>query len=311
MPVALILSILASLSVGWVAGRHYARTRRNHVRSPESATDRTLTVGLPDEWHAFADRNRQFFDRFDNTREVLNALFDREWSSEEPVDRVVFAAGYLAVDDFLEILLVCGNGEAPAAQKLLRPMFERVVTLQYLAKHPEEVDSYLDYYWVTQRKLANAIETTFQPGLLNANDVEEVKQHYDEVKGKYQVTDCEKCGTTRVNVAWTPKDVITMAKDVGMKDFVVPAYYIPMQFTHPSVKAMLGRMTITDDGFTFTPRIDSVNADKVFCAAHALLLHAVAVQVDHFKLDEALWKRVEQDFLATWKRDRVGPPTAP
>ena len=49
-------------------------------------------------------------------------------------------------------------------------------------------------------------------------------------------------------------------------------------------------------------------ADKVFCAAHSLLLHAVAVQVNHFNLDESLWKRVEQDFLAIWKRDNLSLP---
>lgn len=267
--------------------------------------DFSLTIGLPDQWKAFGERNREFFDRLDNLRRVWDAVFNREWSSEYPIDRLVFAAGFLTVDDFLELLLVCGNSEATAAQKLLRPMFERVVTLAYLAKHPEEFDLYFDYYWVSQRKLATAIETTFQSGLLNPEAVNEIEEHYKQVKDKYKVTDCEKCGTTRLNFTWTPKDIISMTHEVGLKDFIVPAYYLPMQFTHPSVQGMLSRMTMQSEHFTFTERLDPTWSDRIFCAAHALMLHALAVQVNHFKLDESLFVSVEKDFCQIWKREKI------
>jgi hypothetical protein len=214
-----------------------------------------LTVGLPDQWRAFGERNRAFLDRFDNLKGILNQVFNRKWSSENPIDRVVFTAGFLTVDDFLELLLVCGNAEA-----------------------------------------------TFKPGLLSAESKKEADENYERVKEKYKVSDCEKCGTTRLNFTWTPKDIITMAKEVGMKDYIVPAYYIPMQFTHPSVKGMLGRLQIDESGFTFKPRSDPEMADRIFSAAHALMLEALAVQINHFKLDEDLWNRAEKDYLDMWKR---------
>ena len=121
------------------------------------------------------------------------------------------------------------------------------------------------------------------------------------------MTDCDKCGTTRLNFTWAPKDIISMAHEVGLKDSIVPAYYIPMQFTHPSVKGMLNRLTMQRDHFTFTERLDPPWADRLFCAAHALLLQAIAVQINHFKLDEGLFTSVEKDFLHIWERDKVTP----
>ena len=44
----------------------------------------------------------------------------------------------------MEIFLLCGNAEAYGAEKVLRPMFERVVTMKYLRAHPDEVDSYMN-----------------------------------------------------------------------------------------------------------------------------------------------------------------------
>lgn len=57
------------------------------------ADDFMLTIGLPDQWRAFGERNRAFFDRYEHLMGVLNRLFNRAWSSEHPIDRFVFAAG--------------------------------------------------------------------------------------------------------------------------------------------------------------------------------------------------------------------------
>lgn len=276
------------------------------VDNPEFA------FGNREQWQPFGERHRMFFERWNsNLRRVVDILFNREWEGDQTIDRYVFTAGSQTVDDFLEILLQCGNGEGTAAQKLLRPMFERVVTLKYLATHADELDLYLDFHWISQRKLVRAIESTFKVGLIDPATVKDIEGRAARVKGKYTVTTCEKCGDTRLNFTWTPKDMISMAKESGLEAFVVPCYYIPMQYTHPSVHALVERITMEGDEFRFRERLRPDTCHRVLCGAHALLLHAVSVQVDHFKFDEDLWKTVERDFMEVWKRDKVEPPSEP
>ena len=59
-----------------------------------------IRFGLPDEWKAFADRQREFLERFHRIRDAMNAAFNREWSSGETVDLIVFFIGRQCVDDF-------------------------------------------------------------------------------------------------------------------------------------------------------------------------------------------------------------------
>ena len=97
-----------------------------------------VQVGSPEQWKAFAKRNKGFVGALEILLSAFDTIFDRQLDEEaELVDRIVFAAGHMAVDDFMEILLLCANAEAHGAEKVLRPMFERVVTMKYLRDHPE------------------------------------------------------------------------------------------------------------------------------------------------------------------------------
>lgn len=55
------------------------------------------------------------------------------------LDGLIFLMTRFAADDFMEILLLCGSAEGYGGEKLLRSMFERVWTLLYLQKYPEEL----------------------------------------------------------------------------------------------------------------------------------------------------------------------------
>ncbi len=62
-----------------------------------------------------------------------------------PVQSAVFFLGHQAADDFFDIVLLAVHGYGMGALKLLRPLYERVVTALYLMKHPNEVDDFNGY----------------------------------------------------------------------------------------------------------------------------------------------------------------------
>jgi hypothetical protein len=94
----------------------------------EDWTDPDIRFGTAAEWTAFGARNARFLERFARLREALNAVFIRTLSKVEKAEVLLFFIGRQCVDDFFEILVLCGNSEGYGAQKLLRSMFERTTS---------------------------------------------------------------------------------------------------------------------------------------------------------------------------------------
>src|SRR5881397_1643886 len=103
---------------------------------------------------SFDDATASFFQRFPHLQEAEEMAFIRECVLSVPVDGVIFFTGRFCVEDFMEIVLLCGNGYGAGALKILRGMYERAVTACYLHQHPEEVEAFLNFYWVDRHRLA-------------------------------------------------------------------------------------------------------------------------------------------------------------
>jgi hypothetical protein len=277
--------------------------------------DDGLKIGNPDEWPGFVERNRLFVGRSERLEQTLKGLFLRPLTPpNDPMDRYVYYTARLSVDDFFEIMTVCGNSEAAAAQKLLRTMFERVVTLLYLMDQPDKLDVFFKFFWKTRRRLLNQIEGTFQSGLVDPDEMRKVNEEFQRIRADLPTRECEKCGHETESFTWTAVDTVQMARKVGLSDYIVPAWYLPMPHIHPSVEGILNRLTDTPDGAVMIkPRLDPIMSDRVLCAAHGLLLFAMQAQVLRFKLDRAAYEQAQQDYREIWMDGRPdlkapGPP---
>jgi hypothetical protein len=266
-----------------------------------------VTFGLPDEWESFKKRHGIFLDRFHNLKAVLKVAFVRTMTDCEPLDRVIFFSGRLCAEEFSEILLLCGNGYGVAALKLVRGMYERAVTARYLNEHPEEVNNFFDFHWVSQHRLLKAIEETFGSDLLGNEKAEEVGENFRRVKGQFAVTDCAECETTRTNYTWSKLDFVSMARKTGeLGKLIVPAYYLPTKEAHSTIGAILSRLDPEDDGLVFDGGPQRKRADDALISAHNLILNTLELQRDYFKLIE-LEKPIEtcySDFMEIWGTPR-------
>jgi hypothetical protein len=165
--------------------------------------DNDLKIGNPDEWPGFVERNRLFVERSERLEQTLKGLFLRPLTRpNDPMDRYAYYTARFAADDFFEIMTMCGNSESAGAQKLLRSMFERVVTLMYLMDHPNELQAFLDFHWVTRRRFLNQIEDTFQAGLVDPDELRMVNAEYQRVRGTFHKRVCEVCGALNHNHTW-------------------------------------------------------------------------------------------------------------
>jgi hypothetical protein len=273
-----------------------------------------VKFGNPAEWRAFAERRPTFLERFDNLREALNTAFIRTLTDAGRVESMIFFTSRQAADDFMEILLVCGNSEGNAGEKLLRSFYERVVTIVYLHKFPDKFEAYFNYYHVTAKKVMDAERRVWGDDLYPPEKVREIEDNYARVKDAYRTRECKKCGRKEMGIAWTNVSLGDMATAVDLDRYYYYSYVRPLLQSHPSVKGTLGRLEGTGGPIGWGERVDREQSDRVLMTAHVLLLHLLEVQTERFRIDglQDLVETAAKDWKDVWgsaNAESGGTPT--
>ena len=156
--------------------------------------------GYPDQWEDFEKRNAKFIERFPTLKRALDMAFVREFTTNTPADRAIYFLGRLCIEDFMELLCLAANGYGVGALKLLRGLYERVVTAAYLSKNPEEADLFLDFRFISRHKALQAYIAGGTPDKRWLDLAEKKKDDFERVKARFEVDDCKKCGTTESRI---------------------------------------------------------------------------------------------------------------
>ena len=127
------------------------------------------------------------------------------------------------------------------------------------------------------------------------------------------ITDCEDCGTKRLNHTWSKLDVVSMAGKVKkfnqMRNLVSMAYYLPLAQAHSTLASAIQRVGQIGGGyFAVDETLAHDEADRSLQVAHLLLLNALTVQ-QHFQLS-ALAQPLEEafkQFKHAWGVDNPPP----
>src|SRR5437868_14027221 len=86
--------------------------------------------GFPDECRNFDERHPLWNEMMGNLVRALNLAFTRVEVMKGSADKFVYFFGRIILEDFMEVALVCYHGYGVAASKLVRSMYEFMVTLQ-------------------------------------------------------------------------------------------------------------------------------------------------------------------------------------
>lgn len=268
--------------------------------------EHTFVVGRREYWERFRLRRKEFLNRHHRLIQLANAVYQRRFTSAHPSDSVIFALGVLCWEDYEEILLLGMNGYGFGAQKILRGMYERAVTAAFLHRHPVQVDAFLDFGHISDWKVADALYQAHGIEGISQAMYEEKKRLRDEVAASFRGTCREKGCDREVNrFHWASMDLVAMAKgDEALASLLPIAYYLPMAETHASVRALISRTVITNEGATMELRESNSadEADRVMGVAHHVGLLVMRNQIDHFGLRDLdnLWKECVADFRPSW-----------
>ena len=273
-----------------------------------------VTIGLPREQGDFLARHTTFFERLPHLREAMDLAFIRTLHDSTLDNRAVFYLGRLCVEDFFEVIVLSGNGYGLGGLRLVRGMYERAITARYLHLHPGSAEQFMDYFWVTKHKESQALKETFGEATIPKGDAEEVERQFGRVREKFMVTDCKKCGTTRLNYTWSKLDFASMAKKVGsLGTLIVPAYYLPLEHGHSTSAGIVFRLTGSEEMVSFKDESHREEADSSLHLSHHILLDILLLQQEHFALSvlEEPIRTCFRDFVDIWEKRAAGTEVSP
>ena len=263
--------------------------------------------GYPEQWARFAKSRKPFLDRLPRLLELSGKMLNRRWSTDSSTERVVYQTGNLCLEDFREILLLACNGFGFGALKIVRGMFERLVTAQYLHLHPDVRNRYLNFHLISDYKLAREMSTNgLGPEDFSEAGLAEKKRLRDSVKADYmRPCPTKDCVRTIEGYSWSPLDVISMAQKCGpgVRELVAIAYYIPMSHTHPTVQSLLARMESGENSITHDSSKSAEWSERAVSVAHNMMLRVLELQLKQFPELKELTPAFDQcveDYYPSW-----------
>lgn len=243
--------------------------------------------GIPAEWQAFEESYPLFVEKVPSLFKTCKKVFTRKVAAGEPVaDKLVLHLGMLCVEDFKEILLLSANGFGIGGQKILRGLYEKAVTADYISKHPDEALRFLDYFWVHMKKDLSHMNKSYEdsdPELFAL-----VMKHYEEVKGQFMQTDCKKCKTKKQQISWTKLNVEDMAKaaDSQLARWIHSCYFLPTLQTHSTMGSIFSRLKVQEelDFSYFSTAPKRKEAKDAILHAHLIVLSVLNCQLQYFTI---------------------------
>lgn len=260
---------------------------------------------------ARAERQVEGFGGLQLTEAEETAAQDRSMA-----EVVVFYLGRAAADDFSEVLILAGNGRGIGAYKILRGMYERVVTAAFIAKFPSEARIFLSHSFIEREKLWNRLKGLL-PDIKDERTPEQIKEFEDEckeAKAKLKASICNKCKQPITQEQWTRVSLDTMAQqaDSNLSGSYAYCYLLPTFHSHATAFGLESRMHLTDAGFSFKDSSEP-EARKAVLYAHGLILRLLRLQNNYFGLGldteiDSCW----DEFPKIWKSEpRDEPPVGP
>jgi Family of unknown function (DUF5677) len=218
---------------------------------------------------------------------------------------VLFYLGRIAADEFNELITLCGNGMGIGAFKILRSMYERIVTIAFIAKYPSESLVFVEGIAIERQKLWRRLVEQ-APQMREQYSEEQLRsfeEQYETAKASQKSAQCTKCRQPISQEQWTRVTLETMAKksDATLAGLYGVCYVLPTFHSHTTGFGLGSRLRV-HEGVQYGVKQTS-ERDAVFALllGHSLILQLVVVQEAYFglHLETEIQRRVEM-FRTIW-----------
>lgn len=241
-----------------------------------------------------------------NLRQILEQVFIRHAELRSHAEKIIFFMGRLSVEDFHEVFLLAANGYGFGSMKILRGLYERVVTMAYISINQDEATRFLEYYYIHRGRLMHHAESFFGnlEDYIGTAEVAEAKADFIKYQDRFMQTKCKKCKTKTVMYSWSKLDLASMAKKTGLDTLYFPGYYYPTLQAHATTASVMYRLKSSVKPISFDEGAQPDAADRPLIVAHNLIIRLVDIQNEFFNLN--LTKELEllsTDYKLIWSTD--------
>jgi len=264
-------------------------------------------VGFPKEWDSFFQRHPSWPSALRNLHHILEQVFIREVKLESRAEKIIFFIGRLCVEDFNETFLLAANGYGFGSLKILRGLYERVVTMAYISENQDEATCFLEYHYIHRGRLLHHAESFFGnlEDYIDKAEIAEAKSDFLKHQDIFMQTKCKKCKIKSLMHSWSKLDLASMAKKTGLDALYFPGYYYPTLQAHATTASVIYRLKSSEvNPVSFDEESQPDAADRSLIIAHNLIIRLVHIQNEFFELNLA--KELEllsADFSLIWGRD--------
>jgi hypothetical protein len=243
-----------------------------------------------DTWDEFVKEHAQFPDLMWKWIRLSQSLLKASHICEgDDLGFLIFGFMMASLVDLNDILTLAHNKSRSGSAKILRSIYERTVTMKYLAANPSDVPKFIGYQSIDWQQVIDQCESKIGHGLEEparsnlANAAREARREYrNEV--------CPEC-RMRKQTDWTPKSIRERAELTGLAHMHYFGFIHPTKLMHTT---FYGTMEFMKSG----PPIHNI-----LNTAHELLVQSILIHRRHFAEDSAptpMMRAAVKDFVDTW-----------
>jgi len=280
-----------------------------------------VSVGDVSAQQRFIAAHRSFLLEFPKLKSTLEMLIDESHkkiseqrgnvtdasqTDEHIAKPIVFSLARATYDDFSELLVLAGNGMGVGATKVLRSIYERLVTAMYIAKKPSEARLFMEQSAIERGKIINRYKAVVPDRLaedFTAENLEEIQQKFTEANAQRKVDFCKTCGQPKNQEAWTRVSLDTMAKEVSQQlfDAYATCYLQPTYLIHATPTGLDFRVRFIEGGWEYK-HLSEPEAHGAVMRGHFLMLAVLSHLNVYFEIgrDDEVRSRFEA-FNPIWE----------
>lgn len=230
---------------------------------------------------------------------LQNDIFRKPIS--EPLHKVISYITKIVSNSLGALITLALNGYGSDAMRIARSMFEGAVTVGYLKLHPDQLDDYLDFHWIRQKRLYD-YTAKYQPEELHhisPDRISEMEKKYKDVAGRFT----DRRG--KVRGSWSKVKLRQMAEEVGKGQSYPTFYALASSMHHLDIGGLSAHSEKKTFDVDVAPSLQWLNVALIMGHNAVLSVLASYNEVAQLGMDRELETAVK-DFKKTWeKSDRA------
>jgi hypothetical protein len=229
-----------------------------------------IVAGFPEFWQKSHDAFQGFFEATNHLVPLVNTVLAKPIGGQLP--RVLHYMTAIISNSLGSLITLALNGYGHDAVRISRGMFETSVNAAYLAKYPTEVEDYLNYHWIRQRRYLDYM-CTDDPALfqqLKQSEIDEMDAEYAKVVSRFTGP------KGKVRNDWCAKNLRQRSEDVGMGMFYPTFYGYASSIHHGDISGLAAQVS--------TGKFRAETAPSFHAIRDALMMghQSVIVVIDNF-----------------------------